>query len=76
LSDAKILSVTLGPMPRPQGLLDPLPTVRARFDDGSERDLFYYYPDEISFTEAEFVGLTAAEAHRLRYEKDLAYLRR
>ena len=32
--------------------------VRATFTDGTTRDLFTYYSDELHFTEAEFVGLT------------------
>jgi hypothetical protein len=40
-----------------------------------EHKLFDYYPDEISFTEREFIGLTEAEAHTLKGEKDLAFLR-
>jgi hypothetical protein len=51
-----------------------MPVVRARFDDGTEQELFRYYPDETTFTETEFVGLTAAEALRLWHRKDLAYL--
>ena len=37
--------------------------------------LFNYYPDEISFTESEFIGLTHDEAMKLFYEKDMEYLR-
>lgn len=72
----RIVSVTIGPMPRPmpQGMLDQMPTVRALFDDGTEKNLFSYYPDEISFTEKELVGLTEAEAKALRTDKDIAYL--
>jgi len=36
--------------------------------------LFDYYPDEISFTPDEFIGLTAKEARTLKFEKDKAYL--
>lgn len=66
----------IGPMPRPmpQGMLDPIPSVLARFEDGTEQELFRYYPDEVSFSEAEFVGLTVSEALRLWHRKDVAYL--
>lgn len=37
--------------------------------------LFDYYPDEISFTEKEFIGLTHREAMDLFYKKDMEYLR-
>jgi len=53
----------------------PLPTVFVTFEDGQEKLLFDYYPDEISFTPGEFLGLTEREAHHLKYEKDRRYLR-
>ena len=75
--ESKIVSVTIGPMPRPMpmGMSDPMPVVKATFDDGICRELFSYYPDEISFTESEFIGLTATQAHARRSKKDLAYIR-
>ena len=63
------------PRPKPVGLLDPMPVVRATFDDATRRDLFSFYPDEIRFDEGELVGLTEAEARELRHRKDLDYLR-
>jgi hypothetical protein len=63
------------PRPKPVGLLDPMPVDRATFDDGTHKDLFSFYPDEIRFDEGELVGLTEAEAHALRHAKDLDYLR-
>jgi hypothetical protein len=69
----KIKSVKISPMPK--GLLESLPCVTAQFEDGSERKLFHFYPDELKFSESEFVGLTEAEAHTLRHDKDVAYLR-
>ena len=36
--------------------------------------LFSYFPDEISFTQNELIGLTIPEAHSLRTKKDIAYL--
>ncbi len=73
-----IRSVSIGPYPRPlpQGMFDPLPKVTATFDDGSTKDLFQFYPDELSFTEREFIGLTEAEAQALRTRKDIESLRR
>ena len=53
-----------------------VPKVFITLDDGSpEKFLFDYYPDEISFTRAEFVGLTEDEARSLKGQKDLAYLK-
>ena len=45
---------------------------------GSEAEvpLFSYFNDEISFTAAELIGLTADQAHDLRHAKDVAYLTR
>ena len=51
-----------------------MPKVFATLEDGSEIELFEYYPDEISFTPAEFVGLLPSEAYALKHKKDLAYL--
>lgn len=49
--------------------------VVATYVDDSVEVLFEYYPDEISFSEHEFVGLTSDEAHELFIKKDTAYLR-
>lgn len=73
----KITSVTITPKPRPMpiGMFDPMPEVIATFEDGSTKTLFSFYPDEISFREHEFVGLTEQEAHTLFQKKDISYLR-
>jgi hypothetical protein len=73
----KIKSVTITPMPRPmpQGMFDPMPEVIATFEDGSTKTLFSFFPDEVSFRESEFVGLTEEEAHSLYQQRDTAYLR-
>jgi len=52
-----------------------MPVVSATFDDGTKKELFSFYPDEIRFDEGELVGLTEAEAHSLFREKDITYLR-
>lgn len=61
--------------PQPLALFDPLPEVYVTLESGKEARLFAYYPDEISFEPAEFVGLTLEQAVTLKYHKDLAYLR-
>jgi hypothetical protein len=73
----KIKSVIITPMPRPmpQGMSDPMPEVIATFADGSTKTLFSFYPNEISFQESEFTGLTEEEAHDLFRKKDTAHLR-
>jgi len=73
----KIKSVTITAMPRPMplGMFDPMPEVIATFEDGSTKTLFSFYPDEVSFLEREFIGLTEEEAHSLFQQKDTAYLR-
>ena len=69
----KIKSATISEMPKK--LFDPMPKVTATLEDDSVVELFSFYPDEISFTPDEFVGLTVSEAHSLRHKKDVAYLR-
>jgi len=59
----------------PKTLFDPMPVIMVRIDGGAEERLFDYYPDEISFSAAEFVGLTKSEALKLKHQKDLSYLR-
>ena len=51
-------------------------TITVMYDDGSVDDhLGTYYPDELYFSEDEFIGLTEKEAKELMRQKDLAYLR-
>ena len=73
----KIKHVTITPMPRPMPLamFDPMPEVIATFEDGTTKTLFSFFPDEISFTPTEFIGLTEEEAHSLFQRKDTTYLR-
>lgn len=58
----------------PQGMFDPMPTVKVDYDDGTEETLFEFYPDEISFSESEFAGLTRESALELRHKKDVTYI--
>lgn len=58
----------------PVGMFDPLPRVIATYEDATKEELFAFYPDEISFTEQEFVGLTKEEAMALRTKKDKEHL--
>jgi hypothetical protein len=71
-----IESADIGPYPRPmpEGLFDEMPTVSVVFSDGSEEDLFQFYPDEIDFSEEELIGLTREEVSELRRKKDREYL--
>jgi len=69
----KIISCVITEMPK--ALFDDMPRVVATFEDGTVKTLFSFYPDEISFTESEFVGLTEDEAGKLKYKKDVEYLR-
>jgi len=68
----KIVSAEITAMPKT--FLDPMPKVVATFEDGSIKELFEYYPDELSFDTQEFIGLTEKDAHALWRKKDLAYL--
>lgn len=58
----------------PKNLFDPMPQVIVIDSAGKETTLFEYYPDEISFTAEEFIGLTLDQARRLKFTKDKAYL--
>ena len=60
---------------QPKGLFDPMPKVYVTTEDGVEQFLYMYYPDEISFTESEFIGLTLQECGALFTKKDIAYLK-
>jgi hypothetical protein len=72
----KIKTARLQPVP---DLLPGVPSgqnaVTATLDDGAEVEVFRYYTDELSFTEAEFTGLTVQEALDLFARKDIKYLR-
>lgn len=68
-----IVSCKIGPYPK--RMFDPMPAVNVVLSDDTEEELFEFYPDELSFTEAEFIGLTVDEAYELRRRKDVAYLR-
>ena len=69
----RIKSATISEMP--ESFTDPMPVVTATMEDGSTKELFFFYPDEISFTPEEFTGLTVSEARDLKRVKDVAYLR-
>ncbi len=59
----------------PQRLLDPMPKVMVIFEGTTEEvELFEFYPDEITFSSEEFLGLIEAEARALKTQKDRAYL--
>jgi hypothetical protein len=51
-----------------------MPKVYVTLENGVEEFLFEYYPDEISFTPSEFIGLTIEECRHLKFEKDKTYL--
>jgi hypothetical protein len=73
----KITSAFITPMPRPMpdGMFDPMPEVVVTIEDGSTKTLFSFFPDEVSFRESDFIGLTEEEAHSLFQQKDTTYLR-
>jgi hypothetical protein len=70
-----IKSARITAMPKKFG--DPMPQVMVTLDEypNHEALLFEYYPDEISFTEKEFEGLTVAQARNMKFCKDYAYMR-
>ena len=67
-------SISTYPNPMPNGMFDPMPKVKVTFNNGEEKVLYEFYPDEISFSETEFIGLTEESAHRLRFEKDKKFI--
>jgi hypothetical protein len=58
----------------PNSLFDPMPQVFITLENNKEEFLFEFYPDEINFSQEEFVGLTIEEAKSLKFKKDKAYL--
>jgi hypothetical protein len=51
-------------------------TLRARFSDDSERDLFAWFSDELPrLEEAHFIGLNEREARTLFHAAEVAFLR-
>ena len=70
---SKIIRAKITAMPK--SFFDPMPKVIVQTEDGIEHTLFEYYPDEISFTTNEFIGLTLEEGKDLRRQKDLRYLK-
>ena len=69
----EIVSARITDLPKKIG--DPLPEVWAIFQDGTDKKLFTFYPDEISFQAQDFVGLTEEEASLFKFGRDRAYLR-
>jgi len=59
---------------QPKDFTDPMPKVIVTFEDGTQKELFEFYPDEIMFLEHEFIGLTETQASDLKWKKDIAYL--
>ena len=58
----------------PKSFFDRMPQVFVTLENNKEEFLFEFYPDEISFSKDEFVGLTLEEARGLKFKKDKAYL--
>ena len=53
-----------------------VPKVYVRLEgEEKEKFLFDFYPDEISFTADEFVGLTEEQARGLKFSKDMVWLK-
>lgn len=68
----KIIKARITQMPK--DLFDPMPEVYVTYEDGTEERLFQYYPDELSFSAQEFIGLTRSQALDLYRKKDIQYL--
>ena len=57
----------------PKHMFDKMPEVWVTID-GKEEMLFSFYPDEISFSPDELIGLTKKEASQLKFDKDKEFL--
>lgn len=75
MTSKKIVKCSIGPYPKSRMDFGNIPHVKVVFEDGEEKDLFTFYPDELRFSESEFIGLTEEQARKLRHDKDVAYLR-
>lgn len=61
---------------QPKSLFDPIPRIYVTLEGTDEEIyLFSYYPDEVSFTESELIGLTIEECHTLFGKKDREFLK-
>ncbi len=70
----KIVSARITPLP--SSLFDPMPQVWVQIEGSDEEQkLFEYYPDEIAFSPDEFVGLSLEEGKRLKFNKDVDFLK-
>ena len=67
--------ITAMPRPIPEGMFDPMPKVEVKLSTGETATLFQYFPDELSFTADEFLGLTLEEGKALKFKKDRNFLR-
>ena len=69
----QIVSARITDLPKQIG--DLLPQVWAVFQDGTDKMLFTFYQDEISFEAQDFIGLTEDEATLFKFGRDRAFLR-
>ncbi len=74
-SERIIVGCNIGPYLRSFADIFNMPKVAVTYNDGTEETLFSFYPDELSFSEREFIGLTRDQAFSLRHRKDVSYLR-
>ena len=76
MSDLKIVAAEIreeNPLPGWPG--PGVCTVYVTLEDETQLKAFAYYPDELTFTAADFIGSTLQEAYELRHKRDVAYLR-
>ena len=73
MKNLKIINCVIGPMPK--DIFDEMPWIKVTFEDGLEKKLFQFYPDEISFNKNEIIGKTEKEVHQMKQKKDIEYLR-
>lgn len=73
MPEPKVVKADVGKMP--ESMFDSMPKITVTFDDDSTKELFSYYPDEITFSESELIGKTEKEIRTLKRQKDVNYLR-
>jgi hypothetical protein len=74
VSDYKVVKSAVITTPDPEGGIGFDSRIIATMTDGTEVDIIGFFPDEISITESDVIGLTGQEVKDLVYTKDLAFI--
>jgi len=74
VADWKVVKSAVITTPDPDKGLGFEARIIATMNDGSEVDIIGFFPDEISITESDVIGLTGRGVRELVHDKDLAFL--